>query len=415
MLFVFALGVQGGANANGQLSSVGTTISASTTNPWFILFLELGILQAMIQTPGYLSRGKISEAGEFLEIWALWRMGSKAGGFLFGADGKVSKMFRYAKRNLSGKDNASMSLGGADVLPTGGKQLASLNEANQRGAAVGAGLARGGAPMVAFGGARGPVAASIARAHAAAMASMAGGTSGGVNPGAAGGTGGSGGSGNMLMGGAMAAGLGGIIPDTSTYRGTGGTGRNALAQFSTSLGGSYAADNNVSQDGAPLVQRSASLAAPGSNPWHDIRNRRSGASDYLTQYNLKSIRPGNVNLEENKKHPNENAIDFDDSGTIRKIKHRAGAGAAEIGMLSTVAALASLPYNDGKGHTDARASSATNNAVKDAGKWDAPLGRRMSWGLSRNVPEYVKNLEKDRLEREKTKARITGAMAYVRG
>lgn len=601
MLFVFALGTTNGANYQGQITGTASTISTNTQNPWFILFLELGILQAMIQTPGYLSRGKISEAGEFLEIFALWKIGKRMAGGLFGATGLVSKAFRFAKRNNPfGKNEGTMSLGGAGVLPTGGKQLQSLKNANQLGATTaartgfggfggpgGAGAAAplkrgpggpgglGGMPgtstgssgSIATAGGRfrgtGPVAASVARSSAGAGTSpgaassgmpasttgvisaatagsaasgstptlaagavtptsgtkspaiagpgtgastkgpaIAGSSTGAVTKGpaiAGPGTGavtkgpaivgpgtgavskGSAASGPKVVvsststpptttlgslppmtgpvaasiaraasmgasgGGSGAGGSGSGIGESSDYTileesiaGTpintvgspvqssiilgGGPGvissstRRAVAQFSGSLSGGHTDGRAVSRDGSSLVPRTASLAQPGTSLWGAITARKNGPSDYLAQWNLKHIRPGNVNLSENKDNPNENAIDYDKSGKIREVKYRRGASDAEIGMLNTVCALATLPYDDGKGHIDPRASSATNDSVKDAGKWEMPIGRKMSWALTNGkIPDYVQKQETDRLETEKLKARISGAMAYVRG
>jgi len=433
MMFVFALGVNGGATDLGTL----TNVSQNPRNPWFVLFLELGILQAMIQTPGYLSRGKISEAGEFLELFALWKIGKSAANQLFGADGYASKAYRYLNRHpynplTRGKDNASLSLGGANALPEAGKQLNSLNEVKRAGAAsvVGPGFipgAIGGAAMAGLGGAglrdaaqgrmgrtavpgQDPVASWLAQSRAATAAAMRtagtptnanlpGGQEPGsdpgdplINPGTPGGTGST--PGNLLS----------------------AANRRALVQFGSSVSGGSQGNPNLNPNGQPLVQKTSLGLMSNPNPWHDTRGRRMNPVDYLAAFNLGSVRPGKVALVENTKHPGESAIDYDDSGNIRKLKHRKGADESEIGMLGTVAALASMPYSDGKGHTDARALTATNSAVKDAGKWDAPLGRRISWALSNGrVPKYVQNLENDRLEREKTKARIEGAFAYVRG
>ena len=274
-----------------------------------------------------------------------------------------------------GKDSASMSLGGEGSLPTSPEgqkfaSLSSLNDYNKMGMA--AVLDKGG---------------RLSLASAAT------------------------GSGTPLGGGSTADGIaaGGINPLLQA-------GRSALGQFNASVGGGAQGGAGLEGGNAPLIQKTSLGLRANPNPWYDARNRKDGAVDYLAAYNAQKIRTGQVNLEQNKKNPLANAIDFDDSGTIKKIKHREGAGAAEIGMLSTVAALASLPYSDGKGHTDARAVTATNSAVKDANKWDAPLGRRISWALSSGrVPKYVQNIENDRLEREKVKARIDGSMAYVKG
>ncbi len=461
MLFIFiATSNVSGADVNGHLN-----VSQNPQNPWFVLFLELGILQAMIQTPGYLSRGKISEAGEFLEIFALWKIGKSAANMMFGADGYGSRMFRYAKRNnplTKDKDSASISLGGKGVLPEGGKQLASLNAANKSGfaAATGgsfvpgafaskalaaaAGASSTGTPstgrnpltasvagvqaraagMQGMAGARpgqGPVAKTMAQAQAAAAAAMG---MGGIRPGqgpvassmaqaqaraatamgvdgASGGTIDTGDSGGSIPGGISP--LGAAVASAS---------RGALGQFGASVGGSQGAASRF----APAVQKTSIGLMSNSNPWHDTRGRKMSAVDYLAAFNLGSVRTGKVSLSENKKNPHLNEIDFDDAGNIRQLKHREGAGAQEIGMMGTVAALASEPYSDGKGHLDARAVTATNNAVKDKGKWDMPLGRRMAYGLSGGrVPDYVKNIEKDRLEKEKCTARIEGAQAYVNG
>jgi hypothetical protein len=411
MLFIIALNVDpSGANANGLL-----TVTQNPQNPWFVLFLELGILQAMIQTPGYLSRGKISEAGEFLEIYGLWKLGKGAGNMLFGPDGYASKAFRYAKRspyNPLRSDNAKMSLGGegAFTLASGvegsKKQLKSLNDYKNRGAEKAAGFVPGafaGVTMAGLGrsaaAGQSPVAAALARSQASANAAM-----------------GMGGSHN----------LGGLpssdVPGSSGYESSPAleairaASRSSLSQFGTSVGGSYRDGPNVTADGAPLVQKTslAQLGTGKNNPWHDMRGRRTSALDCGTMFNLNKVRTGSVDLKESKN--NENVIHFDDAGDIKKLEHRKAASPEEIGMLNTVAGLATIPYSDGKGRPDARAVSATNNSVKNAGKWDAPLGRRISYALANGrVPEYVRNLEKDRLEREKVKARIVGSMAYANG
>ena len=192
----------------------------------------------------------------------------------------------------------------------------------------------------------------------------------------------------------------------------GTTSRGALGQFSSSL----SAGNIGAKSSAVQKTSLAALGEKGNNPWYDMRGRRTSALDCATMYNLKQVRPGNVDLRKNQKNPDENAIDFDDAGTIKKLNHRDGAGAHEIGAMNLIAGLATIPYTDGRGNYDPRAVTATNNSVKDAHKWHAPLGRRISWALSRGkVPRYVQNLENDRLEREKLKARITGAAAYVKG
>ncbi len=429
MIFVLALNANGSANVDGTL-----TITQNTQNPWFVLFLELGILQAMIQTPGYLSRGKISEAGEFLEIYGLYKLGKSAANQLFGADGYVSKAYRYAKRSpynplTRGKDNASMSLGGADSLPTAGKQLSSLNEVKQAAAATVAGrgfipAAIGGAAMARLGSSsttglgspvlaglgnptlgktgrsavpgQDPVAAWLAQSRAATTA----GAPTNVNL-----PGGPGMPEEEQLSSSSGSTVGNILSSAN---------KNALGQFGSSVGVTNRGDSHLNPNGIPLVQKTSIGLMSNPNPWHDTRTRRMNAVDYLAAFNLNSVRPGKVELIESKN--DQNAIDFDDAGNMRKIRHAKGADPSQIGMQVVIAALASEPYSDGKGHTDARAVTATNNAVKDAGKWDAPLGRRISWALSNGrVPKYVQNIENDRLEKEKAKARIEGARAYVKG
>jgi len=435
MLFIFALGANGSANVDGRM------ITQNTQNPWFILFLELGFLQAMIQTPGYLSRGKISEAGEFLELYALFRfgkglIGGGAANYLLGPDGKISKAFRHIKRGIGralGSDNTSMTLGGESALPTGSKQLASLNTMNSIGASVVGGKLGGLAAKSATTAALGAGAMGLA-----SVPVRPGGTPPGQNPLLTQGLNSTRGqvpAQNPLLrqnlgqtpttdplaqtrtaaDAAMGTGQTPISPLASAIQ---TASRSALGQFSTSVGGGYQGGSNMYEGGTPLVHKTslAQLGTPGNNPWYDTRGRRTSALDCLTMYNLKHIRPGNVALTENKKNPNQNSIDFDDAGVIRKLNHRQGAGAQEVGMLGEVAALATIPYSDGKGHIDARAGTATNNAVKNAHKWDPPLARRLSYAIGKGrVPDYVRYLEKDRLEREKTKARIDGSWAYVNG
>jgi hypothetical protein len=194
----------------------------------------------------------------------------------------------------------------------------------------------------------------------------------------------------------------------------GSANRGALRQFSSALGGS---SSNAAAKASSVQKTSLSQLTGKDNPWYDMRGRATSALDCATMFNLKQVRPGNVDLRENKKNPNENVIDFDDAGNIKKLNHTKGAGGREIGMMNLISGLATYPYSgDGKGPPDPRAVTATNNSVKDAHKWHPPLMRRMSWALSGGrVPRYVQNLENDRLEREKLKARVQGSEAYVKG
>ena len=73
-------------------------VTSNPNNPWFVLLLMLGIMQAMLQVPGYISRGTLSAKPGILELGFAAYQAKRIIGGLYGTHGLYTQM-RHALRD----------------------------------------------------------------------------------------------------------------------------------------------------------------------------------------------------------------------------------------------------------------------------------------------------------------------------
>ncbi len=148
--------IQSGTQTNSPIymltNNVTLPVTSNPQNPWFVLLLMLGIMQAMLQVPGYLSRGGVSAKFGILELGFAAYQAKRALGMLYGTHGLYTQL-RHAIRdpnshrwplnlpNVKAADAAKYSgqVSAGDAY--GQKAFAGLAS----GTALGSGLTAGGA------------------------------------------------------------------------------------------------------------------------------------------------------------------------------------------------------------------------------------------------------------------------------
>lgn len=353
-------------------NAINNTLTTDPHNPWFVLFLVLGILTAMLQVPSYLRRAHIGEAANFLELYAVMRMAKQAGNFAFGPSGIFTKLAGAASRTFGSDKNLITN----DSLPTGsaGNIMGFFNQ--------GAGRPTGAEPPV------------------------------------------QGRAGQQLAVPALAG--AGVGTTTSV-----GAVTNPLAMGAI---GALAAAGPVGRRltvGAPTS--SEAVPSKEKDPFEEIvQGRHDNPHDVIANFRQNKIRTGAVDLRYNSRPGNQ--MRFDEQGNIQQIlrdpalENKPVAEKAVVtGFQEAEAAFATV-QRDASGREDPRAAKAVSDTLKDkslspfslfglnGGGINAPLHYRLSsWLAGNRTPEHFRALEESRLERAKTAVRVSGAHDYWHG
>ncbi len=111
-----------------QISQAAGSVTGDPQNPWFILLLVLGILQAMLQVPGYLSKGQLRAQGGILEMAFAAAQLQRIIGMFYGTGGLYTALRHgLSNQNLSSYHRPINTSSGAGT--TAGQTLNGLSGA----------------------------------------------------------------------------------------------------------------------------------------------------------------------------------------------------------------------------------------------------------------------------------------------
>jgi hypothetical protein len=92
-------------------------VTNNTQNSWFVLLLVLGILQAMLQVPGYLARGHLSAKAGVLEMGFAASGMKQFAGLFYGDKGMISAIRQGARTLMSEKNSIHPGPSGVGGAP----------------------------------------------------------------------------------------------------------------------------------------------------------------------------------------------------------------------------------------------------------------------------------------------------------